>query len=157
MRFSVKIMAQKRRAKRMKKFFSVVAVATFVVMSFSCAAFSQGEATQEGSKTDASVSQVSVPAISAPETLEDEKSFSYGVVVSTGDNTVTIGEYTYDVDTEEEKTQEVTYQVSPNVELENVTALKDIKAGGEVDIEYVEKGGKKEATYIYVYPAEGEE
>lgn len=150
----------------MKKFLAIVAVSTLVVMSFSCAAFSQEASKQEAAKPAAAPAAtpqaaapaaVPAPAMAAAGSAEDEKSFAYGVVVSTGDNTITIGEYTYDVDTEEEKTQEVTYQVVPNVELENVTVLKDIKTGGEVDIEYIEKDGKKEATYIYVYPAEGEE
>ena len=82
---------------------------------------------------------------------EEETSYGYGKVVSVTGNSITVSEVMYNEDSDEEIAQEVTYTVTQDAKLENVSAIDAIEAGKEVDIEYVEKDGKKEANYIYVY------
>ena len=99
---------------------------------------------------------VMVPGAAFSQENEEEVMYSYGVVKTATGEQITIEEVTYDENTDEETVEEVVYYVSPAVELENVKAVTDIKEADEIDIEYIEKDGKKQASYIYVY-AGGEE
>jgi hypothetical protein len=85
---------------------------------------------------------------------EDEGNYAFGEVVQVTANSIKVTEVYYDEDTGEEVVSEVEYQISSEAELENVGSLAELKEGQEVDIEYVEVGDKKEASYIYVYAEE---
>lgn len=84
----------------------------------------------------------------------EESFYSYGNVVSVENGVLTIDEDVYNDATGEESVQRVVYTVGPELELENANTIQDLKAGAEVDVEYVEKDGKRKAVYIYVYSAE---
>jgi len=85
---------------------------------------------------------------------EDQTSYAFGEVVQVTNDSITVTEMYYDEDTEEEVVEQVQYSVSPDAELENIGKVSELKEGQEIDIEYLEAGGKKEATYIYVYTEE---
>ena len=85
---------------------------------------------------------------------EDETSYAFGEVVQVTKDSITVTEIYYDEDTEEEMVEQVQYSVSPDAELENIGKVSELKEGQEIDIEYLETGGRKEATYIYVYTEE---
>ncbi len=87
---------------------------------------------------------------------EEEANYGYGEVVSVTGNSITISEVAYDEDTGETAYQETTYTITQDAELENISSIDVLETGKEVDIEYVEKDGKKEITYIYVYTGEEE-
>ena len=86
---------------------------------------------------------------------EESGIYTYGTVVSVSGDTLTINEVFYDEDTGEELTETVSYKVLPETKIENAASITEIKAGKEVDIEYLEKDGKNQVTYLYVY-SEGE-
>jgi hypothetical protein len=86
---------------------------------------------------------------------EKEGDFTYGIVKTVSGEAVTIEEYTYDEDGNE-TVEDVVYFIDTDTEYENVAQIGEIVEGIEVDIEYVEKDGKKVATYIYVYTLEEE-
>ena len=87
---------------------------------------------------------------------EEETISVYGRVVSVEGNTITISEVMYDEEMDEENYREATYTITENVELENIDWVEALEAGKEVDIEYTEKDGGKEISYIYVYTGEEE-
>ncbi len=77
---------------------------------------------------------------------EDDINYSYGAVKSVAADHLVLTEYDYEKDAD----VDVTYSVDSNVELENVSAMAEIKAGDSVEIDYVEKDGKKVAVLISV-------
>jgi hypothetical protein len=87
---------------------------------------------------------------------EEETDYSYGKVVSVKGNSITISEVIYDENADEETYQEVTYTITQDAKLENVSSIDTLEAGKEVDIEYVEKDGEKIAIYLYVYTGKEE-
>lgn len=79
------------------------------------------------------------------EPLTDSQ-FTYGTVIAVDAATIKISEYDFETDTSED----VTYDVAPDVKCENVNSIKDVKEGDEVELEYVMKDGKRTAISIYV-------
>ena len=75
-------------------------------------------------------------------------------VANVSGESITINEVTYNEETGEEAYEEVTYTIMQDAELENVLSIEALEEGKEVDIEYVEKDGKKVINYIYVYTGE---
>ena len=73
-----------------------------------------------------------------------EMDYSYGKVLSVSPQEIVITEYDYEKDTE----VNVTYMIDPELELQNIKALKDIVAGDEVEVYYDEKDGQKTARII---------
>lgn len=144
--------------------FLVMALAlmvSFPVVSISQEAEKQEAVTPEAAKPEtvkpeAAVQEAVKPEAVEPET-EKEALYAYGVVTEIGENSITVEEVSYDAATGEEVTKKETYEIAPEAELENITSVKDIKASDEVDIEYTEKDGKKVASYVYRYVAEGVE
>ena len=91
-----------------------------------------------------------------PFAQEEEAEYSDGIVIKVNGLKSEIVIMEYDFDSGE--MAEVTYSVSPDAELENVNALKEITNGTEVNIQYIIGGdGKKIAKYITVYMPESEE
>ena len=87
------------------------------------------------------------PAVTAePAEVLSDSQFTYGTVISVDAATIKISEYDFETDTSED----VTYDVSPDVKCENVDSMKDVKGGDEVELEYVMKDGKRTAISIYV-------
>ena len=62
---------------------------------------------------------------------EEETNYGYGRVVSVTGNSITVSEMMYDEDTGEEITQEVTYTITQDAELENVPSIDVLEAGKE--------------------------
>ena len=92
--------------------------------------------------------------LSTAEEVAEEPEYTFGTVKSVSGDQLVINEYDYD--TGEEK--EATYAIDPAVELHNVAAVSEIAVGDEVDIDYLDKGGKKTAIVLSVAkPIEGEE
>ena len=82
---------------------------------------------------------------------EEETNYGYGKVANVSGSSITISEVIYDEDTDEEIYKEATYTIAPDAELENISSIDVLETGREIDIEYVEKDGKKTITYIYVW------
>ena len=105
------------------------------------------------------ITALAVTVISAPYgalAQEEDMGYSYGTVVSVNEPKREIVLTEYDYETEEEFS--VIYSVDPNVKLENVSVLKDIKPNDQVDVEYVIKeDGKKIIKNITVYGQESME
>ncbi len=80
-----------------------------------------------------------VPAMAA-----EEDKFSFGKVVSVVDMDITVKEYDFakdaDVDT--------VYTATTETEYGNIAALKDLVAGDDIVIDYLEKDGKKLITTL---------
>ena len=93
---------------------------------------------------------VSVSGVCAAE--EGELDYSYGTVVKVDldGRTVVISEY----DWEKESDIEVTYYIDKGAAFKNFTSLEELAAGSSVDIDYVERNGKKTATLIDVFVEE---
>ncbi|MDD5633843.1 MAG: DUF5666 domain-containing protein [Candidatus Omnitrophica bacterium] len=87
------------------------------------------------------------PEVAEPVKPKGEPLYAYGKVTEVAPNSITISEY--DFDTEQET--KTVYTVDEKTELENITAVANLKAGDEIDIEYLEENGTKKATYIYLY------
>lgn len=85
---------------------------------------------------------------------DDEVLLGGGFVVKASPESITVKEISYDLDTDEQITEEVTYIVTPETETEAEGAVEDIEPGAEVGIEFIEVDGKKEAVYIEVYTEE---
>ncbi|MFH1665538.1 MAG: hypothetical protein ABIA77_05280 [Candidatus Omnitrophota bacterium] len=98
---------------------------------------------------------LALPGVSfAQEQEAEDMSYAYGTVVSITGSNMTVKEITYDENTGEEGSATKDYEIAPDVEIDNAVSISDVKSGSEVDIEYLEKDGKKTATYIYVYDKE---
>lgn len=121
----------------MKAVFALLFALVFSIGLVSPAAVAQDESAVE------SPAPVAAPA--APEALTDSQ-FTYGTVVSCSAQTMKISEYDFETDTSED----VTYDVAPDVKMENVKSISDIKEGDEVEIEYLMKDGKRTAVSVYV-------
>lgn len=93
--------------------------------------------------------------LTAASFAQDElTNYGYGKVVSVTGNSITISEAAYDEDLDEETYQETTYTVTEDADLENISSVGAFEGGEEVDIEYIEKDGKRQINYIYVYTSE---
>ncbi len=113
-----------------KLFFTVSLVLAFSFVSSQAVLFAQDEP--------------ATPAV--PEEALTESQFTYGTVIAVDAAVIKISEYDFETDTSED----VTYDVSPDIKCENVNSMKDVKEGDEVEIEYVMKDGKRAAISIYV-------
>ena len=82
---------------------------------------------------------------------EKETNYGYGKVASVLGESITISEVVYNEDTGEETYVEGTYTITQDTELENISSIDALEVGKEVDIEYVEKDGKKIVSSVYVY------
>ena len=80
---------------------------------------------------------------------QEATDYSFGTVSDMSEDTIVIEEVSYDGDTGEETTTTVEFDIAPDVELEGIESLTDLKPGVEVEIEYIEQEGKKKAVYIY--------
>jgi len=79
--------------------------------------------------------------------------YNYGLVVSLdiAARKITISEYDWDNDSE----INVIYSIEPNVELETVKSLEEIKKGSEIEIEYfIDENGEKIILYMDIYNPE---
>ena len=77
---------------------------------------------------------------------EDNTDYSFGTVVSIGPDTLTVSEYNYESDLE----QEVAYKIADDAEFTNARSLKDIVKGDSVDITFIEENGQKTAVAVLV-------
>ena len=83
----------------------------------------------------------------------EEPEYAFGTVKNVSGDQLAINEFDYD--TGEEK--EVTYAVDSKTQFDNVASLKEVAVGDEVDVDYLEKDGKKVAVTVAVAkPLEGE-
>jgi hypothetical protein len=80
--------------------------------------------------------------------------YASGTVVDISGNAITIEEVNYDVEKDEETTETVIYHLSPDAEFDNIDSIDEIKKGNDIEIDYIEKSGKKNIIYIYVYSEE---
>ncbi len=93
-----------------------------------------------------------VPAVTTPvpaaadDAAADETEFSFGTVKIVKENQLVVTEYDYESNAD----VDVTYQVAPDTEYENVTALKEVTAGDSVDVDYLVVGDQKKAVAITV-------
>ncbi|MBU1084331.1 MAG: hypothetical protein ABIG55_05400 [Candidatus Omnitrophota bacterium] len=78
----------------------------------------------------------------------------YGFVTEVTENSITVEVWDYDVETGEENTEVIMYETDPAIEIENAGTLMEIEEGQDVDVQYIEKDGKKVAQYVYVYTDE---
>ena len=107
---------------------------------------------QEQGQAEAQVQAPARPSAQAPAAPEPD--YTFGVVKSVAADQIVITEFDYDT----EKEVEAAYQIDPQVQLGDVASLQEIKAGDEVDIDYVTRDGKKVAVGIFVSkPLGGEE
>lgn len=74
----------------------------------------------------------------------DEDKFSFGKVVSVAEGQVTVKEYDFVKDAG----VETVYATTSETEFGNVAALKDLAAGDDIVIDYLEKDGKKLITTL---------
>lgn len=82
--------------------------------------------------------------------------YSYGTVSSLTPESVTVREYDYELD----KEQDVVYRLDPKVELNNVGSLSEVSIGDDIDVYYEIQDGKKIAKTITIekeLPADKEE
>ena len=75
---------------------------------------------------------------------EEDMDYSWGAVVEVSSDQIVVSEYDYDSDEE----IDVVYKVSPDTELRNIEALKDLAEGDSVEIVYAFKGKDKIAKAI---------
>lgn len=78
-------------------------------------------------------------SLAAEEGMEMESEWTSGEVVKMQDNQLDLKEF--DVDAQKDVTR--SYKISSNVDLQEGVKLADIKAGKNVEIEYVVKGDTK--------------
>lgn len=84
----------------------------------------------------------SAAAVGAQEAENDK--FSFGKVVSVGEDQITIKEYDFAKDAD----VEVVYAVTSETELGNINAVKDLAADDDVVIDYTENAGKRVVTTL---------
>jgi len=100
-----------------------------------------------GAVVPVSLAQEEVAPADAPAAVaEDETDYSFGTVKSVGTDQIVVSEYDYEAD----KDVDVTYAVDASAQLENAASLKDIVAGDNVEIDFVNQDGKKVAKLISV-------
>ena len=75
---------------------------------------------------------------------EEKMDYSWGAVVKVLPNEIIVSEYDYDSDGE----VNVVYKVSPDTELKNIEALKDLAEGDSVEISYVVEEEQRIAKVI---------
>jgi len=86
----------------------------------------------------------------AQDTMQEEEyegdltEYSYGTVVRVEAGNLVLSEY--DIETDQDI--EVSYVISDDIELENIDSMSDVKAGDDIDLDYIEKDGVKMAVYI---------
>ena len=90
----------------------------------------------------------------APPPAAEEPDYTFGIVKSVTADQIVITEFDYDA----EKEVEAAYQIDPKAQLGDVASVQEIRAGDEVDIDYVTRDGMKVAVGIFVSkPVGGEE
>lgn len=77
---------------------------------------------------------------------DEDTQYSYGTVKSASSNEIIVIEYDYD----EGKDADIVYAVNSQTELNNVSSVKEITAGDNVDVEYVVNNDKRIAKVIDV-------
>ena len=75
---------------------------------------------------------------------QDEDKFAFGKVVGVFNDQVKIKEYDFNKDAD----VEATYTLIPETEFGNVNSAKDLKAGDDIVVDYVEQDGKREITTL---------
>ncbi|MBF0569656.1 MAG: hypothetical protein HQL18_02640 [Candidatus Omnitrophica bacterium] len=85
---------------------------------------------------------VSLTPVRAQENVEDK--FSFGKVVSVADQQITVKEYDFTKDAD----VETTYSLTPETELGNINAVKDLAVGDDIVLDYAEKDGKRIVTTL---------
>jgi hypothetical protein len=88
----------------------------------------------------------------APSAEEQEPEYSFGTVKEVSKDRIVLSEYDFDTGAE----KDVTYWLDPSLRLEGVKAIQEIKAGTEVDVDYVVRDGRNVAVAIAVTPPEEE-
>lgn len=81
-----------------------------------------------------------------PAALEEEPEYSFGVVKSASATEIVVSEFDYDTGQD----KEVAYSITPETEWENVASPSEVKAGDEVDVDYLVKDGKNVAVLVAV-------
>ena len=76
---------------------------------------------------------------------EEDTEYTYGTVTKIAGDQVTISEYDFEAD----KDVEMTYQVDPKAEFENVKSAAEVKVGDNIEIDYLVKDGKKVDVYSF--------
>ncbi|MBF0618937.1 MAG: hypothetical protein HQL19_02090 [Candidatus Omnitrophica bacterium] len=79
----------------------------------------------------------------AQDNAEEDK-FSFGKIVSVAADQITVKEYDFTKDAD----VETSYAVTAETELGNINAVKDLVAGDDIVIDYVEKDGKRVVTTL---------
>lgn len=87
---------------------------------------------------------------------EEETLYSSGVITSIDGNAVIISEMVQEEASGQEVYEEFDYVIMPDAELDNIDSLNSLMEGQTIDFEYIEKDGKSQIEYIYLY-SEGEE
>lgn len=112
---------------------------------------------EHGGKQDAGQEhggQATAPVAPAAPVAVEEPEYAFGTVKSVAKDQIVVTEFDYD--TGEEK--EVAYSIDPKAEISGVSALQDVAAGDEVDVDYLVKDGKNVAVALsFAKPVEVEE
>lgn len=90
-----------------------------------------------------------VSSVNAQEAAE-EAMYGYGAVVSISDTQIVVSEFNYEKDMNEE----IVYHIDSSLELDNISAITDIKAADEIDFEYKVVDGNKIITFLSKAEAE---
>lgn len=75
---------------------------------------------------------------------EELTEYAYGTIVNLNSEKLTLLEYDYNKDED----VELIYLIDPEVNLKNITALDELKAGENVEIDFLIKNGQKIALVI---------
>ena len=78
------------------------------------------------------------------EEMEEVTRYSYGTVISVTANQIVLSEY--DVDTEE--SMRVTYTINAQTRFQNFESVDELEEYDDVEVEYIEEGGRKIALII---------
>ena len=114
-----------------------------LVMGFLLGSFANGLRAEDAPKPAAPAkADAAIPAAEAV----DETEYSYGTVASVTGSEIAVKEYDYETGAD----VTVTYTADPKVELQGVTALTEIAAGDDIEIDYLVKDGKKVAKTVSV-------
>jgi len=142
----------------MKRYVAVVTVLISGLLICFMPGVSLSQEVKTGAKPEAAAPEAAAPEAAAPAAQpaigEEELEYSWGKVSSITSDQIVVKEYDYDSDTE----TDVTYTIDPKVTVKNIAALKDIKVGESVSIDYLVVDGKNIAKVITVEkPTEPEE
>lgn len=88
------------------------------------------------------------------EASQPEEMSIYGEVISINEETNSVNLRYYDYDSDEEKAQDVFFD--KDTKMQNIQAIKDIKAGDWIDAVYITKDGKDIAKSVIIEKEEDE-